>query len=96
MKFNPNVFSQPFNSPNCCRTNSKDCLKFHLSLSDLLPQSWTGPVVIKNQNYIKALKDLLASHPSRVVHNSLLLIFTLNILPNGIPSPLTCTKATVN
>lgn len=45
---------------------------------------------------MKALRDLLLSHSNRVIYNSLLLLFALNVLPNGAPSPLICTKATVN
>lgn len=61
-----------------------------------MPTNLQGPIVVKNQYYMRALKDLLASHSSRVIHNSLLLIFSLNVLPNGTPSPLTCTRAVVS
>lgn len=72
-----------------------DCLKFQLNWIDLLPVNWSGPIVIRSPNYMKALRDILLSHSNRVIHNSMLLLFALNALPNGTPTPLVCTKATM-
>lgn len=62
---------------------------------DLLPTNWTGPIVVRSPKYLRSLRDLLLSHSNRVIHNSLLLLFALNTLPPGQPTPLVCTKATV-
>lgn len=77
------------------RFHLKECLKFQLNWVELLPVNWTGPIVIRSPAYMRALRDLLLSHTNRVIHNSMLLLFALNALPNGASSPLTCTKATV-
>lgn len=63
---------------------------------DLLPTNWTGPIVVRSPRYLRSLRDLLLSHSNRVIHNSLILLFALETLPPGQPTPLVCTKATVN
>lgn len=77
------------------RFQFKECLKFQLNWMDLLPVNWSGPIVVRSPSYMRALRDLLLSHTNRVIHNSMLLLFALNALPNGAPTPLVCTKATV-
>lgn len=37
----------------------------------------------------------MTKHPTRVIHNSLLILFALAILPPGQPDPMICTKATM-
>nr|XP_029716259.1 endothelin-converting enzyme homolog [Aedes albopictus] len=61
---------------------------------DLLPANWTGPIVIRSPAYLEHLRRLLLAHQNRVIHNALLLLFALNTLPPGRPSPLVCAKAT--
>lgn len=73
----------------------KECLKFQLNWLELLPTNWSGPIVVRSPSFMRSLRDLLLSHSNRVIHNSLLLLFALNALPNGASTPLICTKATV-
>jgi hypothetical protein len=73
----------------------KECLKFQLNWLELLPVNWSGPIVVRSPSYMRAMRDLLLSHTNRVIHNSMLLMFALNALPAGLPTPLICTKATV-
>ncbi|XP_065087387.1 endothelin-converting enzyme homolog [Ochlerotatus camptorhynchus] len=61
---------------------------------DLLPANWSGPIVIRSPAYLEHLRKLLLAHQNRVIHNALLLLFALNTLPPGRPSPLVCAKAT--
>jgi hypothetical protein len=58
--------------------------------------NWNGPIVLRSPMYLRSLKTLLMSHPNRIIHNSLLMLFVLNALPHDVPAPLSCTKATVN
>lgn len=51
--------------------------------------------MLRSADYLKGLHILLAKHPTRVVHNSLLIVFALAILPPGQPDALICTKATM-
>ncbi|XP_055588122.1 endothelin-converting enzyme 1 [Uranotaenia lowii] len=61
---------------------------------NLLPANWTGPIVIRSPAYLEHLRKLLLAYQNRVIHNALLLLFALNTLPPGRPSPLVCAKAT--
>uniref|UniRef100_A0A182M0N4 Peptidase M13 N-terminal domain-containing protein n=1 Tax=Anopheles culicifacies TaxID=139723 RepID=A0A182M0N4_9DIPT len=65
-----------------------------LAWSDLVPSNWTGPIVIRSPEYLRQLRKLLLQYQNRVIHNSLLMLFALNTLPPGRPSPLVCTRAT--
>ncbi|KAG5672128.1 hypothetical protein PVAND_002283 [Polypedilum vanderplanki] len=67
-----------------------------LNWSELLPVKWNGPIVLRSPMYLRSLKTLLKEHSNRVIHNSLLLIFVLNALPNGMPTPIVCTRATMS
>lgn len=58
--------------------------------------NWNGPIVLRSPAYLRSLKTLLMAHPNRIIHNSLLMLFVLNALPNDVPAPLSCTKATVS
>lgn len=66
-----------------------------LNWTSLIPSNWTGPIVVRNAEYLKAVEILLSKYPTRVSHNSILLIFALGILPQGYPDPVVCTKATM-
>lgn len=56
--------------------------------------NWTtGPIIVRNEEYLKQLDKLIAGHPKRVIHNALLILFAINSLPSGPPNGYTCTKA---
>lgn len=61
----------------------------------MIPCNWTGPIVVRSSDYLKSLQVLLSKNPTRVAHNSILLLFALGILPQGRPDPIVCTKATM-
>uniref|UniRef100_A0AAG5CQE6 Peptidase M13 N-terminal domain-containing protein n=1 Tax=Anopheles atroparvus TaxID=41427 RepID=A0AAG5CQE6_ANOAO len=61
---------------------------------ELVPGNWSGPIVIRSPEYLRQLRKLLLTYQNRVIHNSLLMLFALNTLPPGRPSPLVCTRAT--
>ncbi|SPP83237.1 uncharacterized protein LOC117585670 isoform X1 [Drosophila guanche] len=61
----------------------------------LIPQNWSGPIVVRNGDYLKALQHFLTKYPTRVAHNSLLLLSALEILPRDYPSPEVCTRSTM-
>uniref|UniRef100_A0A182FR35 Peptidase M13 N-terminal domain-containing protein n=1 Tax=Anopheles albimanus TaxID=7167 RepID=A0A182FR35_ANOAL len=65
-----------------------------LAWPDLVPGNWSGPIVIRSPEYLRQLRKLLLQHQNRVIHNALLMLFALNTLPPGRPSPLVCTRAT--
>uniref|UniRef100_A0A182JUX3 Peptidase M13 N-terminal domain-containing protein n=1 Tax=Anopheles christyi TaxID=43041 RepID=A0A182JUX3_9DIPT len=65
-----------------------------LTWTELVPGNWTGPIVIRSPEYLRQLRKLLLQYQNRVIHNSLLMLFALNTLPPGRPSPLVCTRAT--
>ncbi|XP_070502040.1 endothelin-converting enzyme 1 isoform X1 [Chironomus tepperi] len=67
-----------------------------LNWLELLPMNWNGPIVLRSPMYLRSLKTLLMSHPNRIIHNSLLMLFVLNALPHDVPAPLSCTKATMS
>uniref|UniRef100_A0A182XWP8 Peptidase M13 N-terminal domain-containing protein n=1 Tax=Anopheles stephensi TaxID=30069 RepID=A0A182XWP8_ANOST len=58
-----------------------------LAWSELVPSNWTGPIVIRSPEYLRQLRKLLLQYQNRVIHNSLLMLFALNTLPPGRPSP---------
>ncbi|XP_041760851.1 neprilysin-3 [Anopheles merus] len=62
--------------------------------TELVPGNWTGPIVIRSPEYLRQLRKLLLQYQNRVIHNALLMLFALNTLPPGRPSPLVCTRAT--
>lgn len=58
---------------------------------------WSGPIVIRSPEYLKKLSELLSTSTNRVVHNSLLLLFVMDVLPEGDPpTSLMCTRAVVS
>ncbi|XP_039493809.1 uncharacterized protein LOC120453255 [Drosophila santomea] len=61
----------------------------------LIPQNWSGPIVVRNSDYLKALEYFLTKYPTRVAHNSLLLLSALQVLPRDYPSPEVCTRSTM-
>ncbi|XP_033232511.1 neprilysin-2 [Drosophila pseudoobscura] len=61
----------------------------------LIPKNWSGPIIVRNGDYLKALKHFLTKYPTRVAHNSLLLLSALEILPRDYPSPEVCTRSTM-
>ncbi|KAH8293559.1 hypothetical protein KR054_001588 [Drosophila jambulina] len=61
----------------------------------LIPSNWSGPIVVRNSDYLKALEYFLTKYPTRVAHNSLLLLSALEILPRDHPSPEVCTRSTM-
>ncbi|KAH8251704.1 hypothetical protein KR038_004959 [Drosophila bunnanda] len=61
----------------------------------LIPSNWSGPIVVRNSDYLKALEYFLTKYPTRVAHNSLLLLSALEILPRDYPSPEVCTRSTM-
>ncbi|XP_055716505.1 endothelin-converting enzyme 1 [Phlebotomus papatasi] len=69
----------------------------YLKWNDVIPQNWSGPIVVRSLDYFNRLHTLLTSsaHQTRVIHNSLLLLFALGALPPAHPSPMVCTKATM-
>ncbi|XP_050338184.1 endothelin-converting enzyme 2 isoform X3 [Bactrocera neohumeralis] len=66
-----------------------------LNWTDLLPYKWNNPIVVRSPDYIKAIEELLVKYSTRVVHNSMLILFTLGILPPDNPNPIICTRATM-
>ena len=64
-----------------------------LNWTHLIPCNWTGPIVVRSSDYLKSVEELIIKYPTRVAHNSLLILFGLGILPQGYPSPFICTKA---
>lgn len=63
--------------------------------ADLIPETWSGPILLRSAEYLKSLQHLLSRHPTRVIHNSLLVAFALTILPPETPNTFVCTKATM-
>ncbi|XP_069969132.1 EEF1AKMT4-ECE2 readthrough transcript protein isoform X2 [Bactrocera oleae] len=66
-----------------------------LNWTDLVPYKWNNPIVVRSPDYIKAIEELLVKYSTRVVHNSMLILFTLGILPPDNPNPIICTRATM-
>lgn len=56
---------------------------------------WTGPILLRSAEYLRGLHLLLEQYPRRVIHNSMLIMFALSILPPGRPDALVCTRATI-
>ncbi|XP_067616169.1 neprilysin-1 isoform X2 [Eurosta solidaginis] len=67
----------------------------NLNWTELVPKNWNRPIVIRSPDYIKAVQKLLGKYSTRVAHNSMLIIFTLGLLPQDNPNPTVCTKATM-
>ncbi|GAB0087502.1 uncharacterized protein DMENIID0001_018150 [Sergentomyia squamirostris] len=69
----------------------------YVKWSDVIPVNWSGPIVVRSLDYLNRLHKLLTSgdHQTRVIHNSLLVLFALGALPPNHPSPIVCTKATM-
>ncbi|XP_055678290.1 endothelin-converting enzyme 2 isoform X2 [Lutzomyia longipalpis] len=69
----------------------------YLKWNDVIPQNWSGPIVVRSLAYFNRLHTLLSplKHQTRVIHNALLLLFALGALPPTHPSPVACTKATM-
>ncbi|KAM8703690.1 hypothetical protein ACLKA7_008335 [Drosophila subpalustris] len=61
----------------------------------LIPKDWSGPIVVRNADYLRALQAFLTKYPSRVAHNSMLLLSALEILPKDYPNPEVCTRSTM-
>ncbi|ALC47925.1 CG13650 [Drosophila busckii] len=61
----------------------------------LIPKNWSGPIVVRNADYLRALQAFLTKYPSRVAHNSMLLLSTLEILPRDYPNVEVCTRSTI-
>lgn len=81
-------------------TQYKECLTFQLNWTEFLPkvnsQDWDGPIVVRSPEYLKKLSELLTNHPNRIIHNSLVLLFLLDIVSEDVPpTPLMCTHSVV-
>lgn len=68
---------------------------FQLNWTLLIPKDWSGPIVVRNADYLRALQVFITKYPSRVAHNSMLLLSALEVLPKDYPSPEVCTRATM-
>uniref|UniRef100_A0A1I8NQK5 Peptidase M13 N-terminal domain-containing protein n=1 Tax=Stomoxys calcitrans TaxID=35570 RepID=A0A1I8NQK5_STOCA len=66
-----------------------------LNWTSLIPGNWSGPIVVRSSEYLKAMEGLMTKYSMRVAHNSILVLFALGVLPQDRPSPSTCTKATM-
>ncbi|KAM7359547.1 neprilysin-like 16 isoform 1-T7 [Cochliomyia hominivorax] len=66
-----------------------------LNWASLIPSNWSGPIVVRSSDYLKAVEELLTKYPTRVAHNSMLVLFALGILPQDLPDPSVCTRATM-
>lgn len=51
--------------------------------------------MVGSTEYLKELQILLAKYPTRVIHNALLVLFVLRILPQDHPNSVVCTRATM-
>ncbi|XP_058982762.1 uncharacterized protein LOC109613610 isoform X3 [Musca domestica] len=61
----------------------------------LIPRNWSGPIVVRSSEYLKAIHGLLTKYSTRVAHNSIIVLFVLGILPQDRSSPIVCTRATM-
>lgn len=60
------------------------------------PPKWSGPILIRGgSSYLKSIDQLISRHSTRVAHNALIVLFTLGLLPENVPTPEICTKATM-
>ncbi|XP_054746895.1 endothelin-converting enzyme homolog isoform X2 [Anastrepha obliqua] len=66
-----------------------------LNWTNLMPKDWNKPIIVRSPDYLKAVEELLLKYSSRVAHNSILILFTLGILPQEYPNPTVCTRATM-
>lgn len=70
---------------------------FQLYWENLIyPSNWSGPILIRGGgSYLKSIDQLIARHSTRVAHNAIIVLFTLSLLPENVPTPEVCTKATM-
>ncbi|XP_073812271.1 neprilysin-like 16 isoform X2 [Musca autumnalis] len=61
----------------------------------LIPNNWSGPIVVRSSEYLNAINGLLTKYSTRVAHNSIVALFVLGILPQDQSSPIICTQATM-
>ncbi|XP_030382486.1 endothelin-converting enzyme homolog [Scaptodrosophila lebanonensis] len=61
----------------------------------LIPKTWSGPIIVRNSDYLKALEEFFSKYPSRVAHNSILLLCALEILPKDYANAEVCTRSTM-
>lgn len=57
--------------------------------------NWTGPILLRSADYLKGLQHILERTQRRVVHNAMLVMFALSVLPPGRPDALICARATM-
>lgn len=60
-----------------------------------MPHDWSGPIIVRCDSYLRQLQIMLEKYHRRDTHNALLLVFVLGLLPQDLPNPATCTKATM-
>lgn len=70
-------------------------LFFQVDWTLLIPRNWSGPIVVRSSEYLKAIHGLLTKYSTRVAHNSIIVLFVLGILPQDRSSPIVCTRATM-
>lgn len=69
---------------------------FQLYWENLItPSNWSGPILIRSGTYLKSIEQLIVKYSTRVAHNSLIVLFTLGLLPENEPNAAVCTKATM-
>ncbi|XP_032593441.1 endothelin-converting enzyme homolog [Drosophila grimshawi] len=61
----------------------------------LIPKDWSGPIVVRNADYLRALQAFLTKYPSRIAHNSMILLSALELLPKDYPNAEVCTRSTM-
>uniref|UniRef100_A0A336KH95 CSON011042 protein n=1 Tax=Culicoides sonorensis TaxID=179676 RepID=A0A336KH95_CULSO len=82
------------NDPNVYNISTINKAYRNINFTEFVTQlNWTGPIVVRNEEYLKQLDKLIAGHAKRVIHNALLILFAINALPQGPPNAYTCTKA---
>lgn len=59
----------------------------------ITPSNWSGPILIRSGTYLKSVEQLISKYSTRVAHNSLIVLFTLGLLPENEPNTAVCTKA---
>lgn len=62
----------------------------------IYPSNWSGPILIRGgTGYLRNIDLLISRHSTRVAHNALIVLFTLSLLPENVPTPEVCTRATM-